>query len=482
MGHIKKLTNKYKDMSPVAKTSIALIIARFFQKGLAMITGPIFTRIMPSSEYGIIATFTTWQSVLMIIATLNMSSGVFNNGMHEFKKDRNSFVFSILTLANTCTAICCVLYLIFKPWLDPIINMPPYLMMLMGVYFFTVPAYNYFLGRKRFEYKYIPILIITIAVSLISSLSAILLVLFADESQKAVAKLTGSELTFILFGIVFYIITVIRGKGKLNFKYWKYALIINLPLVPHYLSMYVLAGSDKIMISNMIGTSATAIYNVAYTVAAVLLVFWEAIDASYAPWIYQKMDDEDYPALHKRAKSILLLFAGFAMFLTLFAPEIIRILGPEEYYEGIYIIPSVVSGVFFTAVFSLYIRIEVYLKKSVSIMIGSVVAAGINLLLNWIAIPIFGYLAAGYTTLICYILLAFFHALNLKRLGYSKVYNNKVIAALSFALCAIIIACLITYQFPILRYSLIAALLVVAIIKRKFIITMIKGKKKVKQQ
>ena len=442
MSKTKKLVDKYKKMSPVAKTSLALIIARFFQKGLAMVTGPIFTRIMPTAEYGIISTFTTWQSVLMIIATLNMSSGVFNNGMHEFKKDRPSFIFSILMLANTCTVICWIAYLVFKPWLDPIIKMPPYLMLLMGLYFFTVPAYNYFIGKKRFEYRHIPILLVTVSVSIISTVSAILLVLSSDylNLDKSVAKLTGSEITFILFGIAFYIVTIIQSKGKFQIKYWKYALVINLPLVPHYLSMYVLASSDRIMINNMIGPSQTAIYNVSYTVAAVLLVFWEAIDASYAPWIYQKMDDKNYGALQKRAQSILLLFAAFAIFITLFAPEIIRILGPEQYYEGIYVIPSVVSGVFFTAVFSLYIRIEVYLKKSVLIMIGSIVAAAANLLLNWIFIPMFGYWAAGYTTLVCYMLLAFFHAMNLKHLGYGMVYNNKVIALMAIVLSAVIIA------------------------------------------
>ena len=178
---------------------------------------------------------------------------------------------------------------------------------------------------------------------------------------------------------------------------------------------------------------------------------------------------------------MIVIFALFALIITLFAPEIIRILGPEEYYEGVYIIPSVVSGVFFTAVFTFYMRVELYLKKSTTIMIGTVGAAAANLLLNWIFIPIFGYRAAGYTTLVCYMLLELFHALNLKRLGYGNVYNNKIIALMALALCAVIIACMATYQFIIIRYCLIAALLVVAIIKRKLIISMIKGEKKEKK-
>lgn len=480
MSKIKKLTSKYKNMSPVAKTSIALIIARFFQKGLAMITGPIFTRIMPSSEYGIIATFTTWQSILLIIATLNMSSGVFNNGMLEFKKDRNRFTFSILLLANSITLIWGIVYVVFYQWLSPIINLPIPLMIIMGLYFLTFPAYSYWMGRARFEFRYKPVLVLTIVVSLASTLGALALVLLADEGEKSTAKIVGTESVMILVGIIFYIITFIKARGKVKFEYWKYALAINLPLVPHYLSMHVLSGSDKIMIANMVSTSATAIYNVSYTVAAILLIFWDAVDSAFAPWIYQKMEKKDYAPLQKRAQSMMVVFALFALLITLFAPEIIRILGPEEYYEGIYIIPSVVSGVFFTAVFTLYMRVELYLKKSTTIMIGTVAAASMNLLLNWIFIPIFGYWAAGYTTMVCYMMLALFHAINLKRLGYGMVYNNKIIALMAIALCAVIIACILTYQFTVIRYILIAILFVIALIKRKEIISLVKGNKKEK--
>ena len=91
---ISKYKNKWTQMSPAAKASIVLIFAKFFQKGLSMITGPIFTRIMPIDQYGIVSTFASWQSILYIIATLNLSQGVFNNGMLEFKKDRNNFIFS----------------------------------------------------------------------------------------------------------------------------------------------------------------------------------------------------------------------------------------------------------------------------------------------------------------------------------------------------------------------------------------------------
>ena len=63
--------------------------ANLILKGLSLISGPIFTRIMPTDQYGIVSTFQSWQSLLAVIVTLNLSQGVFNNGMLEFKENRD---------------------------------------------------------------------------------------------------------------------------------------------------------------------------------------------------------------------------------------------------------------------------------------------------------------------------------------------------------------------------------------------------------
>ena len=474
---MRRYIEQFKNMSPVAKTSLVLIIAKFLQKGLAFISNPIFTRIMPSSEYGVISTFSSWQTIVYIILTLNMASGVFNNGMLEFKDDRDGFTFSILTLANSITVFFVGVYFLFKGWLQPFFDMPDILMLLLLLYCFFSPAYDYWLGRNRFEYKYKSIFIVTALTSILSTVAAILLVLVSPDDQKAIAKVSATEGVAILTGVAFYIYMMIKGRKRFQFKYWKYALAINLPLIPHYLSMYILSSSDRIMITKLVNTSATAIYNVAYSVAAVVLIFWNAVDAAYAPWIYQKMEVKDYKALQRRAQEVILLFAGCAIFVTLFAPEIIRILGPEEYYEGVYIIPPVVAGVFFTAIFSLYMRVELYLKKSTTIMAATVGAALANLILNYIFIKSVGYWAAAYTTMVCYMLLAVFHAFNLKRLGYGDVYNNKMNALISVIVCVVIISLSVLYQHDIIRYALIAVMLILAVIYRKKLIGLVKKQK-----
>lgn len=54
-------------------------------------------------------------------------------------------------------------------------------------------------------------------------------------------------------------------------------------------------------------------------------------------------------------------YAIVAALLTFFAPEIVRTLATEEYYEAIYIMPPIAGGVFLTCVSNMYSNIMIWL-------------------------------------------------------------------------------------------------------------------------
>ena len=153
-------------------------------------------------------------------------------------------------------------------------------------------------------------------------------------------------------------------------------------------------------------------------------------------------------------------YAIIAVMLTFLAPEIVRILATKEYYEAIYIMPPIAAGVFLTSVSNMYSNLLIYHKKTNYIMYSSTIAAIVNLILNFICINIFGYMAAAYTTLVAYIVLAgaqviFARKVHLKETGNKSVYNDK--AVLFMAILTIIAALfgLVLYRYTALRYVLI---------------------------
>ena len=59
------------------KASMWFLICSFLQKGISMITTPIFTRILTTSEYGQYSVFNAWLQILTPIVCLSLYAGVY---------------------------------------------------------------------------------------------------------------------------------------------------------------------------------------------------------------------------------------------------------------------------------------------------------------------------------------------------------------------------------------------------------------------
>ena len=474
MKRIKESYYKTKNLSPAAKASMALLLSNFALKGISLISGPIFTRIMTTEQYGIVSTFTSWKSILSVIITLNLSMGVFNNGMMDFREKRDAFQMSLIAITSSISLLFLCVFLLFRQRVTEFLDMPEALVYILFLHFFTVPAYTFWSGRQRYEYKYKAITIITIGNALLSLGIGVAAVLNCNENYAAIARVCSIEGVSIVIGFVLCIYTAIKSNFEIRFDYCMYALKFNIPLLPHYLSMHVLASSDRIMIKKMIDASATAIYSVAYTAAMIINIFWQSTEASLSPWIYEKLREGHESEVRKLTGKIVIAFGVICVTCTLFAPEIMAILAPAEYYEGVFVIPSVAAGVFFTAIYSLYMRLELFYRQTGFAPIATSIAALLNVLLNYIFISLFGFIAAGYTTMICYALLALLHYLNVKRKGYSNILNNKLF--LLTAICMISISIFITaiYSYTVIRVIIILIILFLIYKNRGLIKTLLK--------
>ena len=133
------------------------------------------------------------------------------------------------------------------------------------------------------------------------------------QKMKQSLLVCAMEGVNIVVGIFFFMIIAMKAKFKLRIDYCIYALKFNIPLIPHYMSMYILASSDRIMITKMIDTTSTAIYSVAYTVASVIQILWTSIEASLSPWIYERLDVQDEESVRKTSGQIILTFAVFCL-------------------------------------------------------------------------------------------------------------------------------------------------------------------------
>lgn len=476
---IEKFIKKYQSFPLALKAAFWFTICSILQRGIQFIILPLYTRILSTTEYGYYSIFMSWTEIVRIFCTLNLFYNSYNVGMTKFEKDKDRFTSALLGLCYILTFSFLGIYFLLKDIFCSFFGMTNVLVLLILLYIFVESSYQFWVAKQRYEYKYRFIIFSTIFLSIGTPILALFSIQYMQDKSLAVI---GSKVIIELFmGIIASIYIVKNGKTLYDSFYWKYGLKSNVPLVPYYLSQIILNHSDRLMINGFCGASQAGIYSVAYSAAMVLTIINTSINSSIIPWMFKKLKKSDFSGIYEITFSLMLLVMGLNLFLIALAPEAMYILASKEYHEAILIIPPVACSTFLLFVSQQFINIEFYYEENKFAAYSSIGVAALNLLLNYIFIPIYGYIIAGYTTLVSYIIFTIIHYI-VMRYVCKKHINNKIIWK-PIPIIALILFMLITsitllniYNLCIIRYALVLLVAGFCIIKRQYIINLIKGK------
>jgi len=478
---MQKIWEKYKGMSVQAKSAIWFAMCSILQKGISFITVPIFTRLLTTEEYGTYSLYLSWLQILTIITSLYLYHGVFNNGMTKFDKDRDVYISSMQGLTLTITAGVFIIYLVAHNFWSELLGLTPVLLFMMFVEMAVTPALQFWSGRQRFEFRYKKLVTVTLAKSIANPILGLLMVLLAKD--RATARVASVVITELVFCGFLMLKQFSRGKRFVHLEYWKYALGMAIPLLPHYLSGIILNQGDRVMIDRMVGKSEVAFYSVAYNIGMLVQIVTTAINNSFTPWMYQKIKANDYSGIKKTVNLLLIIIGVVSLGLMMCSPELVLIFGSEKYASAVYVIPPVASSVFFIFLYNILAIPQFYFERTKFLAVSSIVAAGANIVLNYFFIKLFGFVAAGYTTLTCYVLYSVGHYIVSKRvlkefLNGRDLYDKHFILILSLIMILIGVGCNFLFNYWYIRYALILAIMIIAYIERNKIIGLVQGIRK----
>ncbi len=455
-----KLLDRYRQLPKPVKASLWFTVCNATQKGIALLSTPIFTRLLTTDQYGIYTVYQSWYQIISIFATLNLYYGVFNNGMTKYSDDRRRFTSSVQGLSTVLTIGLFVLYLVMQDFWTGILELSPLYVYAMFAELLFIPAFNFWAAYERYDYKYKGLVIVTLIMAVGSPLAGVIAVL--STSYKAEARVLSYVCVQVCIGLVFYIFNLRKGKKFFVKEYWKFALVFNIPLIPHYLSSTILNQADRLMIGNMVGKAEAAIYSVAYNVGSMMTIIITAINNSFTPYMYKSIKVGETDGIRENSKSVIFI-VGIACIIAMgLGPEIISIFATKEYYAAIWVIPPVACAVYFKFLYPLFSTIEFYYEKTYFVMLASCAGAVANIILNYIFIGIYGYFAAGYTTLACYIIYSFAHYFFQRKVlriaGFEKdIFDMKYIAVFSSVVMFCMVGMMFLYPYKIIRYLAVLA-------------------------
>ena len=428
-------------------------ISNFFVKGMNFLTIPIFTRILTTEDYGVVSLYNTWVAILIIIIGLSLNESI-RRGKYDYEKEYDKFVSSITALSFFIFAIYIIIFVLFNNIITQLTGLNRFLFSLMIVQAFFAFINELTATKLRFEYKYKTISLINIVNSLMGVAFSIFLITNIFDQTRYLGKIVGTATPIILLGIVYSIYLIKNGRTLVNFSYWKYAITLSIPLVFHGLASVANSQFDRIIISKYIGDSATGIYSFAYNIGIIISVVAISLEQAWLPWFFQKFKEGKHEAIKKRASIYRNAFVFIYIAVLMVSTELVKFMANESYWSGLKILPWIFMAYYFQFMYAFEVNVEYALKKTVLIPIGTILSAVVNIILNLIFIPKYGYEAAAITTVVSYFLMFLFHFLMTTQVLKQNIYGLK------FHMQSVLYVIIATFLFIVFKDFLILRVLV----------------------
>jgi O-antigen/teichoic acid export membrane protein len=455
-----------KSSSKAIKAGLWYTTSNILVRAVSVFTAPLFTRLLTPEDYGLFNNFFSWQTILACFFGLGLNYSIARAKI-DYKSDFNGFISSIQTLSATVGIIILLLALPILDVISSFTEINKGLLISLMVLLIFSPSLEYLQSKYRFEYRYKENVIIAILHTIGVVALSVTLILLSAPSTKYAARIYGGIIPTFLIALFAFIYLYVKGKKFVNIRYWKYALRLSLPMIPHGLAMVLLAQIDRIMLLKMSGESAAGLYSFGYSYAIILSVVTNAIANAWQPWAYENLAVGQYKNILSSNRIInFFAFVATITFITL-GPEVIMILGSPAFHDAIWMVPPVIVGCLFQFYYAYFSLMEVYCKRTELIAIGSVMAALIKIGLNFLFIPHFGYIGAAYSTMLGYAILLSYHWMVYRHIFKHKIFAEKQLLMLS--VCSVLLAFLLTqaYQTIVLRYSILVVFLLVCAIRYK---------------
>ncbi len=436
----------------IAKAALYYMVCQILVKGMSFITTPIFSRILSKEEYGNVSNFFAWQALLLPLVTLDLRVTI-NRSRYEMAEDNDSYLSTILLTSNVITILALIIIELNQRFFVSLFSMDMKYIRILLLYIIFQTAFDYQQIQYNIFHRY-KLYVFYTMISVFTSLAlSVVLVLLMDNRFEG--RIYGGVIPAVIIDAIIYF-GILKRSYKPRLKYVKYAINIAVPLIPSALSSTILSTSDRAMITGFCGSEQTALYSIAYSVSSIAGIIWQALNQAWGPWLYDHLNEKKYADIKKFSNKFSLIYGSLAVGIILISPEIVYFMGGKEYMETVNVMPPVILAMVFQFFYAFYFDTEYFYGETYVISIGTGIAAMVNIALNFVFIPRYGYIAAAYTTMIGYLIMLIYHFLIVKfKLKKSYIYDTKYFIGVITGLVMIQLMAIFIYQRRLIRYAII---------------------------
>lgn len=408
-------------MKGLMKDTVIYGATNIISKFLNWLLAPFYIRVLANSaEYGIVTNLYAWVSVVLVILTLGLETGLFR--FINTTKEPNRVYATCLKLLSIAVALFLIFGLLgvgnIASWLGY-----PESPEFVGIFVVIVSmdallslpfAYLRYQRRPlKFAFYKFLFIILNIGLNLFFLLLCPYLVRQGVNLPSWIYRpdygvgyifisnliATGTELLFMLPVIR----PGLRGFDK--------SLV---PTLARYCSPLVLLGlagilnkmAGQILLPMLYedraeGMTQLGIYGGNLKIAVVMVMFMQAFRFAYDPFVFSKMKEKDADSAYRVAMNYFVFFSTLIFLGVMYWIDIFKHIVAPDYYVGLVVVPIVMAS---EILFGIYYNLSIWYKISDRTYFGaifSVLGLLTTLLVIFIGVPKFGIVACAWSAFIC---------------------------------------------------------------------------------
>jgi len=428
------LTSKLKE---ILQHSFVYGLTASLQNILGFILLPLLTIYYTTESFGVYSLILLISAFASAIFYLGASSAL---GRYYFDEDneqyRKRIVSTTLFITLFGALILVLLALAFSERLSIIVIGTPkfkihFLLALISTAFsFLINAQTLII---RYQKKSLIFLIITILGVIINF--SITYILLTKYNFDILAPIYGVLIANFIILLILFLYNRKLLTLNINSILYKKVLKFGIPLCLSGLTYYTLDWVDRLIIKDILNLSDVGIYSLGYRISSVINVLYiTPFVLIWAPMRMQNSKSENFNRLMTKVISYYSILGFFViLLLVLFGEELVLLFFKNNNYSGaIKLLPILALAQLFYG-YQNILDYGIYLSnKAYWYVIISIIGIVINVTLNYYFIPMFGYIAAAYITLITYILNTILICIISNKYYYNKLEYMKLLSPLVY--------------------------------------------------
>lgn len=411
-------------------------VATVLSRAVNIILLPLYTRYLIQTEYGVLEILVVSSNVLLVLMQFGLGSALFRSHLYKENTNKKILISTAYYTLGIISIVAVIVLLIFSNHLS--------LFLFSSTKFTTaVKAFILFslfqtltvvpMTKLRMEERSGKFALIAGLNFLVVVLLNLLFIYHFDLGINGIAF--ANAISGFIFFVVYFIITYEDLILDFSFSELKDMFEFGIPLVPANLFNMILMMSDRYLIKHYLGLEKVATFGVALRISMIMSLAVTSFQKTWPAVMFKIAKEKDGPLIFSRLFTIfvfLLVTLGITM--VLFSREIISVFATPAYLEGIYLIPFIMMAFLFYGV-QYFTSIGIQVKKKTyffPVIIG--IAAFINIILNFLLIPLWGIQAAAFSRFVAFMVFGVF--ILIVSLKYYKIdYEYKKLTLLMVMGC-----------------------------------------------